>query len=101
MLMKVLLPRFINWLKLLVLKVLLFVILEFYSMARYLSSVSVVLSPKAVQEIGPMKSFTISLDCVSGSTIFHAMEYICKHPLIKGLLHNYCIINCTFKYSEL
>lgn len=70
-------------------------------MARYLSSVSVVLSPKSVQEVGSMKSFVISLDYVSGSTVLHAMEYICKHPLIKGLLPNYCIINCTFKYSEL
>ena len=70
-------------------------------MARYLSSAVVVLSPKSSQGVDPMKSFAISLDHVSGSTLFHAIEYICKHPLIKGLLPNYCIINCTFKYSEL
>lgn len=70
-------------------------------MARYISSVVVVLSPKTVQEIGPMKSFVISLDSNSGSTVFHAVEFVSKHPLIKGLISNYHIINLTFKYSEL
>ena len=70
-------------------------------MARYISSVSVVLSPKTVQEIGPMKSFVISLDFNSGSTVFHALNSVSKHPFIKGLLNNYYIINLTFRYSEL
>lgn len=69
-------------------------------MKRYYSSVAVVLSPKISQGVSPMKSFVISLDHVSGSTLFHAMEYVCKHPLIKGLLSNYYISNCTFKYSD-
>ena len=70
-------------------------------MARYISSVSVVLSPKPAREIGSMKSFVISLDFNSGSTIFHALNYVSKHPLVKGLLNNYYIINLTFEYSEL
>lgn len=70
-------------------------------MARYISSVAVTLSPKTVQDIGPMKSFVISLDFVSGSTVLHAVEFVSKHPLIKGLLSNYHIINLTFNYSTL
>lgn len=70
-------------------------------MARYISSVSVTLSPKTVQEVDPMKSFVISLGFNSGSTVLHAAEFVSKHPLIKGLLNNYHIINLTFKYSQL
>lgn len=67
----------------------------------YISSVAVTLFPKIVSEIGPMKSLVISLDSVSGSTLFHAVEFVSKHPLIKGLLSDYRIVNLTFKYSEL
>ena len=70
-------------------------------MARYVSSVSVTLFPKAVQEIDSMKSVVVSMDYVSGSTVFHAVEYVCKHPLVKGLLHDYHIVNLIFKYSEI
>lgn len=70
-------------------------------MARYISSVVVALSPKTVKEIGPMKSLVISLDPVSGSTLLHTVEFVSKHPLIKGFLSNYHIVNLTFKYSEL
>lgn len=70
-------------------------------MARYISSVSVVLFPKTVKDVGPMKSFVISLDVVSGSTLFHAVSYVSKHPLIKSLLPNYQIVNLTFSYSDL
>jgi len=70
-------------------------------MARYISSVAVILSPSTVLEIGPMKSLVISLDFNSGSTILHAVEFVSKHPLIKGFLPNYRIINLTFKYDEL
>lgn len=70
-------------------------------MARYASSVAVVLSPKTVKDVGPMKSFVISLDSFSGSTLFHAVSFVSKHPLIKGLLLNYHIVSLTFNYSEL
>lgn len=70
-------------------------------MARYISSVAVTLSSSNVLEIGLMKSLVISLDFNSGSTVFHAVEYVSKHPLIKGLLPSYRIINLTFKYAEL
>lgn len=69
-------------------------------MACYISSVVVTLSPKAVKDVSPMKSFVISLNCVSGSTLFHAVNFISKHPLIKGL-SGYHVVNLTFKYSEL
>lgn len=69
-------------------------------MAHYLSSVVVALSPRIVQEISPMKSVVISLDFVSGSTVSQAVRYICRHPLVKGLLSNYYIVGFTFKYSE-
>lgn len=70
-------------------------------MARYISSVVVTLSPKTIKEIGPMKSFVISLDPVSGSTLLHTVEFVSKHPLIKGLLSDYRVVNLTFEYSEL
>lgn len=70
-------------------------------MACYVSSVVVVLSPKTVKDVGFMKSFVISLDPVSGSTLFHAVNFVSKHPLIKGLLPNYHVIDLIFKYSEL
>lgn len=70
-------------------------------MARYISSVAVTLSPKTVLEIGPLKSIVISLDFNSGSTLLHSVDYVSKHPLIKGLLKDYAIINLTFKYAEL
>lgn len=74
---------------------------QYCNMARYISSVVVALSPKTVKEVGPMKSFVISLDPVSGSTLLHTVEFVSKHPLIKGLLSDYLIVNLTFKYSEL
>ena len=70
-------------------------------MARYISSVAVTLSPSTVSEIAPMKSLVVSLDFNFGSTILHAVEFVSKHPLIKGFLPNYRIINLTFKYTEL
>lgn len=72
-----------------------------FVMARYVSSVVVALSPKTVEDAGPMKSLVISLDSVSGSTLFHAVSFVSKHPLIKGLLPGYHIVNLTFRYSEL
>lgn len=69
-------------------------------MACYISSVVVALSPKNVKDVSPMKSFVISLDSVSGSTLFHAVNFVSKHPLIKSL-SGYYIVNLTFKYSEL
>lgn len=74
---------------------------DYFIMAHYASSIVVTLSPKTVKDVGPMKSFVISLDSFSGSTLFHAVNFVFKHPLIKGLLPNYRIVNLTFKYSEL
>lgn len=70
-------------------------------MAYYISSVSVTLSPKTVREIGPMKSFVVSLDYNSGATMPHAVHFVNKSPLIKPYLSNYNIVSLVFKYSEL
>ena len=70
-------------------------------MARYISSISVTLSPKTVQEIDPMKSFVISLDYNSGSTMPHAVHFVNKSPLVKPYLSNYDIVCLIFNYSEL
>nr|DAF67567.1 MAG TPA: hypothetical protein [Microviridae sp.] len=73
-------------------------------MARCISSVVVVLSlktVKAVKDMIPMKSFVISLTFISGSTLSHAVNFVSRHPLIKGLLRDYEIINLTFNYSDL
>ena len=78
-----------------------FITFNYFVMARYISSVVVALSPKTVKDVGPMKSFVISLDPVSGSTLFHTVEFVSKHPFVKGFLSDYCIVNLTFKYSEL
>ena len=70
-------------------------------MSCYISSISVTLSPKSVQGIGLMKSFVISLDYNSGSTMPHAVHFVNKSPLIKPYLSNYNIVCLTFNYSEL
>ena len=78
-----------------------FITFNYFVMARYISSVVVALSPKTVKDVDPMKSVVISLDFKSGSTLLHTVEFVSKHPLIKGFLSDYCIVNLTFKYSEL
>ena len=77
---------------------------NYFIMARYVSSVAVTLSlktAKTVKNVVPMKSLVISLDVVSGSTLFHAVSFVSKHPLVKCLLCDYYIVNLTFNYSEL
>lgn len=68
-------------------------------MVRYISVVSVVLAPKIGSD--SMKSFDIRLDSISGSTLFHAVEFVSKSPLVKPFLNKYNIINMTFNYSTL
>ena len=68
-------------------------------MVCYISVVTVVLAPK----IGPdsMMSVDVRLDSVSGSTLFHAVEFVSKSPLVRSFLNKYNIINMTFNYSTL
>lgn len=94
-------PRFINWLNFLALKVILFIILEYYNMARYISSVVITLAPKRDYSPEPLVSKVLSLDCVFGSTIPHVTHFVVKSPLIKPYLSKYDIVGLTFKYSEL
>lgn len=79
----------------------LFISFIIFIMARYISSVAVVLSPKTVKDVGSMKSFVISLDAFSGPTFLQAVRFVSNHPLIKGLLPNYHIVSLTLNYSEL
>lgn len=68
-------------------------------MARYISVISVVLAPKLGSD--SMKSVDVRLDPISGSTLFHAVEFVSKSPLVKCFLNKYNIINLTFNYSVL
>lgn len=68
-------------------------------MARYISSVCVVLSPK--DSSTDLVSVVLGLDPVSGSTIPQAVHFVTKSPLIKGILSKYVISNLVFNYSNL
>lgn len=64
----------------------------------YISSVVVVFAPKS-SDSEPLSAVSISLDYRVGCTLFHVVEYISKHPLIKPYLNKYVIINLSFRYS--
>ena len=66
----------------------------------YISSVVVVLSPKS-SDSEHLSAVSLSLDCRTGITLFHAVEYISKNPLIKPYLNKYIITNLSFQYSKL
>lgn len=66
----------------------------------YISSVVVVLAPKSLDS-EHLATISLVLSCTVGCTLFHAVEYVSKHPLIKPYLNKYVIINLTFRYSEL
>lgn len=68
-------------------------------MARYISSVSVVLSPK--DSSANLMSVVLGLTPVSGSTVLQAVHFVSKSPLVKRLLPKYVISNLIFEYSNL
>lgn len=70
-------------------------------MSKYISSVVVVLSPKREFSSEPFVSKTFELDCVTGSTVLHAINFVNKSPLIKPYLSKYDIVSLIFKYFEL
>lgn len=70
-------------------------------MARYISSVVVVLASKQECSSDSFVSKVLVLDAVSGSTVLQAVHFISKSPLIKPYLSKYNIVSFTFKYSEL
>lgn len=70
-------------------------------MARYISSVLVVLSPKEELSSEPLVSKVINLCVFTGSTIPQVVHFINKSPLIRPYLSKYYITGLTFKYSEL
>lgn len=66
----------------------------------YISSVVVVLAPKSL-DLEHLSTVSLALDCTVGNTLFHAVEYVSKHPLVKPYLNKYVITNLTFRYSKL
>ena len=66
----------------------------------YISSVVVVLAPKSSNS-ERLSTVSLVLDCTVGNTLFHTVEYVSKHPLVKSYLNKYVIINLTFQYSRL
>lgn len=66
----------------------------------YISSVVVVFAPKSSGS-EHLFAVTLSLDYRVGCTLFHAVEYISKNPLIKPYLNKHVIVNLSFKYSKL
>lgn len=65
----------------------------------YISSISVTFSSESDSSL---LSTSISLDSTVGCTLFHAIEFVNKSPIVKSYLKNkYRIVNLTFKYSEL
>lgn len=70
-------------------------------MCQYISSVSVVLSPKENLSSEPLVSKVINLCVFSGPTIPQVVHFVNKNPLIKPYLSKYNITGLTFKYSAL
>ena len=66
----------------------------------YISSVVVAFAPKS-SDSGHLSTVSLVLDYTVGSTLFHAVQYISKHPLVKPYLNKHVVVNLTFKYSEL
>lgn len=66
----------------------------------YISSVVVVFAPKS-SDSEHLSTISLSLDYRVGCTLFHAVEYISKHPLIKPYLNKYVITNLSFQYFKL
>nr|DAJ28771.1 MAG TPA: hypothetical protein [Microviridae sp.] len=64
----------------------------------YISYVSIVFSS---EEDCSLLSTSICLSPAVGNTLFHAVEFVNKSPIVKSYLRNkYRIINLTFKYSK-
>lgn len=66
----------------------------------YISSVVVVFAPK-YSDSEHLFTVSLSLDYRVGCTLFHAVEYVSKHPLVKPYLNKYVIINLSFQYFKL
>lgn len=68
-------------------------------MSAYISSVCVILAPKGSS--AGLKSVVLGLGPNSGCTVFQAVNFVLKSPLVKGLLSDYVITDLTFSYSHL
>lgn len=66
----------------------------------YISSVVVVFTPKSSGS-ERLSTVSLALDYRTGCTLFHALEYVSKHPLVKPYLNKYVITNLSFQYFKL
>lgn len=66
----------------------------------YISSVVVVFAPKS-SDSEHLSTVSLSLDYRVGCTLFHTVEYISKHPLVKSYLNKYVITGLLFQYFKL
>lgn len=66
----------------------------------YISSIVVVFAPKS-PGLEHLSAVSLALDYRVGCTLFHAVEYVSKHPLVKPCLNKYVIASLSFQYSEL
>ena len=66
----------------------------------YISSVVVVFTPKS-SDSEHLSAVSLALDYRTGCTLFQALEYVSKHPLIKPYLNKYIITNLSFQYFKL
>lgn len=65
----------------------------------YISSVSVTFFSESDSSL---QTTSLSLDHLVGCSLFHAMAFIDKNPIVKSYLRNkYRIIGLVFKYSAL
>lgn len=69
-------------------------------MDMYISSVVVVFAPKSLGS-EHLSTISLILDYRVGCTLFHTVEYVSKHPLVKPYLNKYIITNLSFQYSKL
>ena len=68
-------------------------------MARYISSVAVTLFSESDSSL---LTASLSLDHLVGCSLFHAMAFIDRNPIVQSYLkRKYRIIGLIFKYSTL
>ena len=68
-------------------------------MSKYISSVSVTLSPRD-SSLG-LKSVVVCLDYRSGCTLSHAVNFVINSPFVKADFPKYFVSSLNFKYSTL
>ena len=70
------------------------------NMPSYISCATVTFVSKSVDNKS-LSSATVHLGPSIGCTVFHAVEFICKNPIVKSNLRDFDILNITFQYSKI